>query len=756
MEKKVLFRDYQEQQAADHTDLQDFAQNSFDHLVYDAVTKSRRYAGFNTVKSSQAEVQVAGGRFYDADGAIYNKAATTTQSMLAYLPAVSQRIVLVTASGAEVDTEVEERDFLVNVDTGQTEPDAVATVRERAATINFVTGAESADPQSPAIPSTHVAIARIVLDATQVVSVTMLEDYEVASTEDLDARTDSIEDWKTAVEPRVNALASDLSDLARRVNGMAGGRSIIELKKDMARVKEALEFPEGAAGYGADRFLDIKSSDTTNASTLGYDAAVMEGIRFPDANADEFEISLFSNNDPNASVTNGVLLPKYSNVFKVANWHGGSSLGIAQYGFQNITMKEGYMSRTRVRHSDTLLVCNNGYWYYTEGVPTWVGPQNLYDLESTEVETLSVEWIDPNNPQHIMFREDGFWIDNWKEPFMYAQTTNHAISGAMVAQTFLAPSDFWMTRVGFNIVQKGGASDIKIAICEVTNGMPDTNKTMALVTYPHASIVMGWNFLSVPPTFLQKGKLYALCLVSNANHEISMSSGVSSNTYLQGTFFYSTDGQYYIGDLTKDMSFTIEGAYFHAPQVAIEFQPINLDGGFRYIDILSHMWVPASTELVFEVRPSGAGAWLPLTKDTAGALATAPPLAQFRARFIGTTDMQPAIKLTGSRVKVARPKLAFRHVSKVLSCPSTTAITVVAQVEGFNDTPHDLSCRIHSNGIYVNPASTVVKQISNRPLHEFTWTFNPTATTSFRIEFNGATNSAQNTFHISERVFYTE
>jgi hypothetical protein len=76
-------------------------------------------------------------------------------------------------------------------------------------------------------------------------------------------------------------------------------------------------------------------------------------------------------------------------------------------------------------------------------------------------------------------------------------------------------------------------------------------------------------------------------------------------------------------------------------------------------------------------------------------------------------------------------------------------------VEGFNDTPHDLTCRIRSGGIYVNPASTVVKQLTDRPLHEFTWTFTPAATTSFRIEFNGATTSAQNTFHVSERIFLT-
>jgi hypothetical protein len=45
---------------------------------------------------------------------------------------------------------------------------------------------------------------------------------------------------------------------------------------------------------------------------------------------------------------------------------------------------------------------------------------------------------------------------------------------------------------------------------------------------------------------------------------------------------------------------------------------------------------------------------------------------------------------------------------------------------------------------------------SDRKRYERTWTFTPSATTLFIIVFDGLTNSAQNTFHVAERTFYSE
>ena len=40
------------------------------------------------IKTAQAEIQVAPGRFYDVLGAVYHRDTTLVQSMLTYLPAV--------------------------------------------------------------------------------------------------------------------------------------------------------------------------------------------------------------------------------------------------------------------------------------------------------------------------------------------------------------------------------------------------------------------------------------------------------------------------------------------------------------------------------------------------------------------------------------------------------------------------------------------------------------------------------------------
>jgi hypothetical protein len=95
MENQIIFRDYQEQQAQDHNDLQDYVRRSLDHLVRDAVTAERRFAGFNITKTGQTEVQIEPGRFYDVLGMVYALNSTTTQSMVSYLPSAFQRWVLV-------------------------------------------------------------------------------------------------------------------------------------------------------------------------------------------------------------------------------------------------------------------------------------------------------------------------------------------------------------------------------------------------------------------------------------------------------------------------------------------------------------------------------------------------------------------------------------------------------------------------------------------------------------------------------------
>jgi hypothetical protein len=699
MERQVIFRDYQEQVATDHNNIQAYAREALDDVVKDAVTNARRYAGLAVTKTGQVEVQVAAGRVYDG-GAVYSRRTSLTQSMSTYTAAASKRIVTVSAYGAETETDTQSRDYLVDTDTGTTEPRAVSMTRSRDVQIVFTSGAEAADPVPPAIPSTHVKIADILMDTTQVVSVTMTEVNLVASTAELDTRTDGLEVWKSQAEPRIASIASDLASLQSDLNLRANKGQMGRIFQDLARLKESLRFPDNAADYDADFFLDRDESDTGNASRLGYDALVEEGIRFPTANATEFEISLFSANDPNAKLVSGLLLPKWTDELKISTGTYSSELGIAQYGFKTHNLKQGYMSRSRLRYGGTRHVCSNGAQWNTSGQnPDLTG---LYDFNTTGFTAASSISYNPHNWAHESIRFDRWWFDQWKEPFLYTETTAHAILGAQVAQTFLVSNDIWATKLGFFITAKGAAEDIHLTLCETTAGQPDPNKVVMKITYPHASIVVGWNEIAITPTFLRKGERYGLQVISNADHRIGMTSG---QNYLEGTFFYSTDGIYQLGDLTKDMMLRVYGARFDASQVAIEFAGINLDGGFRDLDILAASWVPESTQLFWEIRPNGTGEWHALTPDRLNVLDAAPPLAQFRARFVGTRDMAAAIMLTGSRVKASRPKTAFKHVSNQRAlATATSTLKLKLLLERFDETPHDCSVKLRRDGV----ASTTI------------------------------------------------
>lgn len=750
MQKNVIFRDYQEQQAQDHNDIQTYARAAFDSLVNDAVTATRRFAGFNAVKTAQTEVQIAAGRFYDANGAVYARATTLTQSMTAYLPAVAKRIVSITAHGAETETDVEERDFLVDVETGRTEPDAVATTRSRDAVLSLALGTESADPQPPAISTGHVEVARIALDATQVVSVTMMTDNMVASTEGLDGRADALEAFRALIEPRVAALSSDLAAIAEQLKKKSTQFDMSRIYEDIARVKEATEIPDTASDYGADRFLTPDESDAEDAQQFGYDAMIMEGVRFPHANVDEFELDIFSANDPNAALSNGLLLPAYSDVLKMAIDTYHSDLGIAQYGFQEHTLVQRDIARQRIRYGGNFTYCTNSQWWRS-GV--YDPATHIFRKDGETFEVLDNPDTHGGFTHWVRVRQ--FWTDEWTEHYWDLTTTDHNVTGAQVAQSFLNANDIWLTKVGFYLTVKAANEAVFLSVCEVVNGLPDTTKLIAHVTVPHGDLAAGaWTRVSIPPTFLKGGKRYALLVTSNANHKIGMAYG---QEYLDGTFFYSTDGAYYQGDLTKDMMLELWGARFAASQVVIELEALNLDGGIRDIDILAGMIVPESTAAIFEVQPGGSGAWIALRKESLGALTGAPPLMRFRVRFDGTRDMQAGIKLTGSRCTVSRPKTAFTHIStEQTTAGPTDEIHVKLLLEDFSDTPHDVGCRLHISSGW-ETADTIVTEELNAADGRYRrhYTFNLGAPVSaFTIEITGSTNSAANTFHVSERVHY--
>ena len=142
MREIVNFRDRQEVQAADFTNLQLYARASFDDLIRDAISNGKGFAGFEVTQATSSDVSVAAGRFYTA-GAMYYRDTATTVQLASMLPLVTKKKVAIVVWGVPAEMDTEPRDFLVDVETGETEPQVVAMHNARQVQMQAIAGIEA-------------------------------------------------------------------------------------------------------------------------------------------------------------------------------------------------------------------------------------------------------------------------------------------------------------------------------------------------------------------------------------------------------------------------------------------------------------------------------------------------------------------------------------------------------------------------------------------------------------------------------------
>lgn len=775
MERTVLFRDYQKAQTSDFNNVQSFVQQSLDDMIGDTVTSSLRYAGFNTVKSNTAEITVAAGRFYGANsnnqvGAIYTLPTQTIISVVQYLAVsqVTQRILTLVCYGVLDQVDVQTRDFLTNTQTLQTQPQAVAMTASRDAVLAIVAGAESGSPNAPAIGVSQVPIANILVDNGGIISVTMLPDSAVTSTEQLDDRLTVVESFDGQVGPRITTLASDLAALASQLNvlGKTSSTVVDELCQDVANLKDLIGLPASYSQYGALHFAypDPTKYDTNNSTALGFNCTIFYGVRFPAQNAALFTLSLFNPLDPSAHVTNGLLLPPFTDNLILQTGAVISSTSMSQYGFQTYALVQKNMSYTRTVAGPSYTVCTNGAMIQTSqgdsGNEGWFLP----NWSSYEIETSTI-----NGFGHYWYQVNYYWVESWTEPYWELDTIQHSVNGAQVAQSFLVSSDAWITRLGVYISTVASATDVWLTLCQCTNGQPDLTKTIAHQVMTGANLVTGWNYLEIQPSFCRKGDRMAVVLTTAANHQVGLT---TAGSYLEGTFFYTLDGAYYLGDFTKEMALRVYAAQFLSNQVTVEFGALNLAGGIRNIDLAIRSIVPSSCTLTYEVLPAGTATWLPISEtNPLVPFQNAPVLARFRARFVGTATVAPGIQLNDSICNIWCPGPIFTFVTEPETLAAATAsVTIKTVVENFNPVAHSLSATQGDGNGYIkiykgagpvytaiSPTTTVVA-LTDASIGQYTITstfsgISPTIS-QFIAVVKGTTNSVSNTFIISTMTWW--
>lgn len=822
MEEQVLFRDYQEVISDDFNNIQAYTQKSLDDIVNDAITASLRYSGLNTTVTGTAEITVGIGRFYGTNangqvGAVYRSDAPSVISLVAYLPVVNNRILTLVAYGTVDQIDIQTRDYLINVTTQQTEPQAVAMLSSRDCVLAIQPGAENVTPAAPAIPTTQVAVCNILLSPTGIVSVTMLPAQQVKSTENLDGRLSVVEAFDVTVESQVQTLVTDFTTLAGEVgNEQPTLPIIIELVQDVAKIKAYVGLPASYSDYGASYilFADMTQFDINNTQALGFNAYINQGVRFPWQNEAAMALAMFNPLDPNGMLDtgSGLLLPAYTEIVKVTTDVTGtlptnsnvqvnnnnivldppnsigqpqaivSTVALGQYGYQTFTQTEITVPYTRISDGGNFSTCSNGMagvygtsnWsYYGDTTassggsyaseePSWLPDFTQYTVVSGVDFNARTSYGDG----HQLTTYDYLTIQTWDQDYWTLQAVDHTINGALIAQTMLISSDTWFTKIGIYLATVASETDINFAIALTSNGQPDLTQVIARGTITGANLIANaMNYCDISPTFVSQGTRIAIVITSMANHAAGL---VATGSYNGGTFFYSLDGSYFLGDFTKELAVQLWGCEFSTTQATIQLQALNLEGGIRDIDITAMMQIPAACELIFEVQPFGTSAWLPIDQtDPLAPWNNAPVAANFRARFVGTKDIMPGLFLINSLCLIQCPGPAFTFVTmpETLATPSQH-ITVQMEVQNYNPTPHTFGLQIYTGGplTVTNPTATTTELIESTPnavdsgagTYRFTSTFTlSAAVSSFVIKASGTTNNVADTFLISNFVWWT-
>lgn len=752
MERKVIYRDRQEFQAQDINNTQDFVDESLQHVILDAITPERQIVGLQVTAKSATEIEVAPGRLWVGDsGKVYRLDTAQTISVFSYLPVTDKRYLAVSVVGEEVDTDIQPRDFLIDLQTGQTEPSAVPMERKRIITVYITSGLESPDPQKPVPPTGYTLIAYVLLNPGGIESIELATNKKLPRLFETEGRVKSLEDWQRLTQPKISTISSDIATLAQRVNELSReeiNRRINELASDVARLKVLNKLPSTYSSYDQDNFLDDSKSDTQDPA---YYARVEEGLSFPWEGENVAQLQLFNPYEDAVSLRYrdiGFLIPAFSDEVRLETRGYSGDILISQYQYQSFSIKQGQTPVTVIRYGPTrwvpYYVLRSRYWwhYWAYWYWRWAYGSSYSGSPPDGYEVLE----DRGHWVKVRF----YWKDTVSVSYQYIDTTTQNIAGSQIAQTFLNSQNGWLTKVGLFFTQKDTNGTVYITICETEKGLPNLNKAIgttslnpdALKLYPEETV-----FEFQRPLYLEAGKRYALVITTAGAHKVAT---VSGTEYTQGTIFYSTDGEYFQGDFTKDLMMKFYYAKFLNPRTIVELQAASLSGGIADISILAQMIVPNTCELIFEYQKDGR--WYAVNNQTAEQLLGLPALLPLRAVFIGSTDLMPALNLVGSKLYVRRPASTFKHISTQRTLgASTTQIEVQLLLRDFDSTKHSLTVSLSDGTNTYNPSS--VSDIQEAEGIRRKANFNlGTAISSYKIILDGSTNTPLNIFNIAERI----
>lgn len=732
-----------------------FARASMDHVVNDAIDPGKKFTGFPVTQSGPLEITVGAGRFYSLGRVFYRDDQGGVVLQLAdYVPLVTKRIVTVAVWGQEVMTAVEPRTFLEDATTRATYADSVATESRRHAEVNLVSGVEAVEPQPAGLDANVIAVAYVTMSPAGIVSIVAAEPNRLASVATNATKVAGLENWRNQAGARLDTLASDLAALNARTRGMVTRRAMNDVISDVARIKDVLNLPQDIASYYADHFLDLRGTDIEHPDHL---ARIEEGIRFPAAQQSLAQILLLNQYEANVKLHGTFMLPAYTPVTRIAVSGYDTEVSLAQYAYQTIQTEQLTATRQRVRYGESFDVCTNSAWWQSGQFNVAEG---LFARDGETYEVVSL--VNNLGRGHEILRIRKYWTDTWEESYTETRVVTQAVSGHVSGQTFLNAQGGWLTAVRLPLTRVAATGDIHVMICETSGGAPDVKRVVARATVAAADLKVMPVKTEVPigPVNLSPG-LYAVVWATAGNHYMALATG---NKYLEGSYFQSTDGAWFQGDLTRDVPLELVFADFRAPRTEVQMQPITLENGIANVDILCEAITPPGTGIYHEVQVNSV--WRRLDGGTLNLFAGLPALLPYRIVFVGTTDIQPGFTLgSASTVTAWRPRTDFKQVSPPIALPTLCdEVEIRVEVEAWDDDRHDVQCKLlvgagHSTVVTaaaveerVLPDATIAGAlVTDRKEFRFAFALSP-ARDSIRVKIEGTTDNALVTYHVSGTV----
>lgn len=772
MMKKKLFRDRQEARAGDFNEPQDFTQNSFDTLVADAITDDARYKGMSVTHVSGTEVAISAGRLYDG-GRMYDRTVSTNKSLIADLPVSQKRIVTVVAFGQTLETEVEPRDFLIDLETGTTEPQAVAMTEIRRAEIGFLTSSESVSPAPPAVAAGQVKVADIVLNPTGVVSIKMSAETELGGLEGANSDIRQLETFRARIKPRVDTLEATLADVRDRLSTRASQDALAGIAGALVATRREAGLPSATLNWGFDDFADDARTDDTVAGDEAY-RIISEALNFPDGGIETAVLDLFNTNESAAKkTTQGLMLPSHENKIALGTDDPIGDIALSSFtvnGFETRTYTTTRkVTRTGSRRGQLKSYTFNKGSGWAKGSTT-VGADLLHRNLNKSGRSFD---------EHVDYLEDAFGTDvqvrrNYDtEKYSYTESvpvtrrrrvsTTETVTGMTLMQTVLVPRMMWLTEVGLNFTSLDSSGDVTVIVSSTDgSGMPNKEEVHSKVTVAHADLVAGGETaVTLEPVLLEAGESIAIWIVTNGSHRHATVQGVED---FQGSIMFGdSTGTKHTED-GKSLHMSLYAAHFSRVRTEVRLQDVTLSGGITDLQIDTEEVAPDGTSVDYEYQHNGV--WYSLSDATA-LIANTPSTVPMRVVFSGTTTVQPAVQTGADRIEATISGTSLTHYSTVRNLPAASSEVYVDLFVFFFDPANETvtASLLDADNALAAISADSSEVISDQTINDkdgvdtgmvnriIRFAFTPTAIENYHIKIEGSTAAAADRpFAISERT----